>query len=148
MFSETATLIRASQAECRTLSRRRHGIKGEGSLPLASPMATIPDAADIDGAIQDLAAGLTLDPDAVGVDRAWCCVVVDVLSGKQLSAGFGLTKNEAAGAAWVACLPVARLVDAILRRTRPPLPDGRVRLVLARPGCWERVMSEQRHRTS
>ena len=108
----------------------------------------IPDALDVANALDDLAAGLALDPDVVGVDQAWGCVVIDVLTGKQLSAGFGLTANEAAGAAWVACLPVGQLLDAVLGRIPAPLPDGRVRLVLARPGCWERVMSEQRHRTS
>jgi hypothetical protein len=69
--------------------------------------------------------------------------VIDVMSGEQLSAGFGLTANEAAGAAWVACLPVGQLLDAVLRRIPPPLPDGRVRLELAPPGRWERVYSEQ-----
>ena len=108
----------------------------------------IPDALDIVSALDDLAAGLALDPDVVGVEQAWACVVSDVLTGEQLSAGFGLTKNEAAASAWISCLPVARLLDAVLGRIPPPLPDGRVRLVLARPGCWERVMSEQRHRTS
>ena len=103
----------------------------------------IPDALDVANALEDLAAGLALDPDVVGVDRAWVCVVTDVFSGEQLSAGFGLTANEAAGAAWVACLPVGQLLDAVLRRIPPPLPDGRWRLVLARPGCWERVYSEQ-----
>ena len=108
----------------------------------------IPDALDVANALEDLAAGLALDPDVVGVDRAWVCVVTDVFSGEQLSAGFGLTANEAAGAAWVACLPVGQLLDAVLRRIPPPLPDGRWRLELCPPGCWERVMSEQRHRTS
>ena len=108
----------------------------------------IPDALDVANALEDLAAGLALDPDVVGVDQAWVCVVVNVLTGEQLSAGFGLTANEAAGAAWVACLPVGQLLDAVLRRIPPPLPDGRVQLVLTRPGCWERVMSEQRHQAS
>ena len=106
-------------------------------------MATVPDVLDVTSALDDLAAGLALDPDVVGVDRAWVCVAVDVISGEQLSAGFGLTANEAAGAAWVACLPVAQLLDAVLRRIPPPLPDGRVRLVLARPGCWERAVAAQ-----
>ena len=106
-------------------------------------MATIPDAHDVANALDDLAAGLALDPDVVGVDQAWGCVVIDVLTGKQLSAGFGLTANEAAGAAWVACLPVGQLLDAVLRRIPPPLPDGRWRFELGRPGSWERVMSEQ-----
>jgi hypothetical protein len=108
----------------------------------------LPDALDVASALEDLASGLTLDPDAVGVDQVWGCVVVDVISGEQLSAGFGLTANEAAGAAWAASLPVGQLLDAVLRRIPPPLPDGRVRLVLARPGCWERVYSEQRHQAS
>jgi hypothetical protein len=111
-------------------------------------MATIPDALDVTNALDDLAAGLALDPDVVGVDRAWVCVVTDVISDEQLSAGFGLTANEAAGAAWVASLPVGQLLDAVLRRIPPPLPDGRVRLVLAEPGRWERVYSEQRHQAS
>ena len=74
-------------------------------------MATIPDALDVANALEDLAAGIVLDAD---VDRCWLCVVVDVNSGEQLSAGFGLTANEAAGAAWVSCLPVAQLLDAVL----------------------------------
>jgi hypothetical protein len=101
----------------------------------------IPDAADIASALEDLAAGLALDPDAVGVDGAWVCVLVDVVSGEQISAAVGLTANEAAGAAWVASLPVNRLLDAMLRRIPPPMPDGRVRFELAQPGCWERVVS-------
>ena len=106
----------------------------------------IPDAHDIVSALDDLAAGLALDPDVVGIDQAWMCVVVDVISGKQISAAIGLTPNEAAGAAWVASLPVAQLLDAVLRRIPPPLPDGRVRLVLARPGCWERaVVAHHQH---
>jgi hypothetical protein len=103
----------------------------------------IPDALDVASALDDLAAGLVLDPDVVGVDQAWVCVVTDVISGEQLSAGIGLTANEAAANAWVSCLPVGQLLDAVLRRIPPPLPDGRVRLELAPPGCWERVYSEQ-----
>ena len=108
----------------------------------------IPDALDVANALEDLAAGLALDPDVVGVDRAWVCVVTDVFSGEQLSAGFGLTANEAAGAAWVACLPVGQLLDAVLRRIPPPMPDGRWQFVLGRPGSWERIHSEQRHQAS
>jgi hypothetical protein len=106
----------------------------------------IPDALDVANALDDLAAGLALDPDVVGVDQTWMCLVVDVISGKQISAAIGLTANEAAGAAWIASLSVERLVDAILGRIPPPLPDGRVRLVLARPGCWERpVVAHHQH---
>ena len=106
----------------------------------------IPDALDVANALEDLAAGLALDPDVVGVDQAWACIVTDVLTGKQLSAGFGLTANEAAGAAWVACLPVGQLLDAVLRRIPLPLPDGRVRLELGRPGSWERaVIAQHQH---
>jgi hypothetical protein len=108
----------------------------------------IPDAHDIVSALDDLAAGLALDPDVVGVDQAWVCVVVNVLTGEQLSAGFGLTPNEAAGAAWVACLPVAQLLDAVLRRIPPPLPDGRWRFEICPPGRWERVYSTHQHRAS
>ena len=100
----------------------------------------IPDALDVANALEDLAAGLVLDAD---VDQAWVCVVVDVISGKQLRAEIGLTMREAAANAWVACLPVGQLLDAVLRRIPPPLPDGRWRLELAPPGCWERVYSEQ-----
>jgi hypothetical protein len=103
----------------------------------------IPDAHDVANALDDLAAGLALDPDIVGVERAWICVVTDVLTGERLAAGFGLTQREAAADAWVASLPVAQLLDAVLRRIPPPLPDGRVRLVLARPGCWERAAVAQ-----
>jgi hypothetical protein len=94
------------------------------------------------------AALLRTDADAVGIDQAWVCVVADVISGERLGAGIGLTANEAAGAAWVSCLPVEQLVDAILGRIPPPLPDSRWRLELAPPGCWERVVSEQHHRAS
>jgi hypothetical protein len=45
-------------------------------------MATIPDALDIANALEDLAAGLRLDPDAVGIDRLWLCVLSDVTSGE------------------------------------------------------------------
>jgi hypothetical protein len=100
----------------------------------------IPDVLDVTNALEDLAAGLVLDAD---VDRCWLCVVVDVLTGERLRAGVGLTMREAAADAWVSCLPVAQLLDAVLRRIPPPLPDGRVRLELAPPGCWERVYSEQ-----
>jgi hypothetical protein len=104
----------------------------------------IPDAADIANAVENLAAGLALDRDVVGVERyCWLCVVVDAISGKQLRAGVGLTEREAAADAWVSCLPVGQLLDAVLRRVPPPLPDGRVRLEIAPPGCWERVYSEQ-----
>ena len=109
-------------------------------------MATIPDALDIANALEDLAAGLRLDPDAVGIDRVWLCVLSDVTSGEQLCAGIGLTMREAAADAWVASLRVEQLIDSILSRIPPPLPDGRVRFELARPGCWERVAVE-RHRS-
>jgi hypothetical protein len=105
-------------------------------------MATIPDALDLDSAIQDLAAGLRLDPDAVG-DHCWLCVLVDAVSGEQLSAGVGLTMREAAADAWISSLPVEQLLDAVAGRHPPPLPDGRWRFELAPPGCWERVASEQ-----
>jgi hypothetical protein len=100
----------------------------------------VPDEHDVANALEDLAAGLVLDADA---DRCWVCVVVDVMSGKQLRAEIGLTMREAAANAWVSCLPVAQLLDAVLRRIPPPLPDGRFRLEVAPPGCWERVYSEQ-----
>jgi hypothetical protein len=108
-------------------------------------MATIPDAADIANALEDLAAGLRLDPDAVGADQAWVCVVVDVTSGEQINAAVGLSMREAAADAWVTSLPVEQLLDVILGRTPPPLPNGRVRFEVCPPGCWERVVSEQRH---
>jgi hypothetical protein len=110
-------------------------------------MATIPDALDLDSAIQDLAAGLRLDPDAVG-QACWVCVLVDVTTGEQLCAGVGLTKHEAAADAWLSSLPVDRLLDAVAGRRPLPLPDGRWRFELGAPGCWERVYSEQRHRAS
>jgi hypothetical protein len=100
----------------------------------------IPDALDVANALEDLAAGLVLD---AGADRCWLCVVVDVLTGERLCADIGLSANEAAGAAWVSSLPVGQLLDAVLRRIPPPLPDGRWRFELARPGCWERAYSEQ-----
>jgi hypothetical protein len=105
-------------------------------------MATIPDALDIDSAIQDLAAGLWLDPDA---DQAWVCVLIDVVSGEQLCAAVGLTMREAAASAWVASLPLNRLLDAVLGRAPPPLPDGRWRFECGAPGSWERVVSAQHH---
>jgi hypothetical protein len=105
----------------------------------------VPDALDVANALEDLAAGLVLDAD---VDQAWVCVVVDVISGKQLRADIGLTMREAAANAWVSCLPIGQLLDAVLRRIPPPLPDGRFRLELAPPRCWERVYSEQRHQAS
>ena len=99
-----------------------------------------PDALDIANALEDLAAGLVLN---AGADQAWVCVVVDVLTGERLCADIGLTMREAAAAAWISSLPVGQLLDAVLRRIPPPLPDGRWRFELARPGCWERVYSEQ-----
>jgi hypothetical protein len=111
-------------------------------------MATIPDAADITSALEDLAAGLALDPDVVGVDQAWACVVVDVISGEQLSAGFGLTMREAAADAWVSCLPAVTLVDAVLGRRPLPLPDGRVRFEIAEPGCWSRDAVAAHHHSN
>jgi hypothetical protein len=106
----------------------------------------IPDVLDVTSALEDLAAGLALDPDVVGVERAWVCVVIDVLTGERLAAGFGLTQREAAADAWVASLPVAQLLDAVLGRIPPPLPDGRVWFELARPGCWERpVVAHHQH---
>jgi hypothetical protein len=100
----------------------------------------IPDALDVANALEDLGAGLVLD---AGADRCWLCVVVDVLTGERLCADIGLTMREAAAAAWISSLPVGQLLDAVLRRIPPPLPDGRWRFELARPGCWERVYSEQ-----
>jgi hypothetical protein len=100
----------------------------------------IPDALDIASALEDLAAGLVLD---AGPSEAWVCVVTDAQSDKQLCAEIGLTMREAAANAWVSCLPVAQLLDAVLRRIPPPLPDGRVRLELAPPGCWERAVVVQ-----
>ena len=67
------------------------------------------------------------------------CLVIDVLTGERLGAAVGLTANEAASAAWVSCLPVQQLLDSILGRIPPPLPDGRWRFELAAPGCWERL---------
>ena len=109
-------------------------------------MATIPDALDIANALEDLAAGLALDPGAVGAYQAWVCLVIDVLTGERLSAAVGLTANEAAGAAWVSYLPIEQLIDSIVGRIPPPMPDGRWRFELAQPGCWERVHSEPKHR--
>ena len=65
-------------------------------------MATIPDVLDIANALEDLAAGLRLDPDTVGIDRLWLCILSDVTNGEQLCAGIGLTMHEAAADAWVA----------------------------------------------
>jgi len=56
--------------------------------------------------------------------------------------------REAAADAWVSCLPVEHLIDSIVGRIPPPLPDGRWRFELARPGCWERIYSEHHHRVS
>ena len=109
-------------------------------------MSTIPDALDIANALEDLAAGLRLDPDAVGIDRLWLCVLSDVTSGEQLCAGIGLTMREAAANAWVSYLPIEQLIDSIVGRIPPPMPDGRWRFELAQPGCWERVYSEPKHR--
>ena len=100
----------------------------------------IPDALDVANALEDLAAGLVLD---AAVEHCWLCVVIDVISGKQLRADIGLTMREAAATAWVSSLPVRQLLDAVLRRIPPPLPDGRFRLELAPPQCWERVYGEQ-----
>jgi hypothetical protein len=101
----------------------------------------IPDALDVANALENLAAGLVLDPDACAPAQAWVCLVIDVISGERLSAGIGLTKNEAVASAWVACLPVEQLLNSILGRIPPPLPDGRVRFELGPPGSWERVVS-------
>jgi hypothetical protein len=104
---------------------------------------SIPDAADIVDAIENLGAGLALDPDACAGAQVWLGVVIDVITGEHLGAAVGLTMREAAGAAWAACLPVGQLVDALLGRAAPPLPDGRVRFELGPPGSWERVVSVQ-----
>jgi hypothetical protein len=45
-------------------------------------------------------------------------------------------------------MPIPDALDVAKMSIPPPLPDGRVRFELARPGCWERVMSEQRHQAS
>jgi hypothetical protein len=105
----------------------------------------IPDALDIVSALEDLAAGLRHDPDVVGIDHCWLCVLVDYVSGEQLCAGIGLTEREAAADAWVSALPVEQLVDSIVGGIPPPLPDGRWRFELCPPRCWERVYSEQQH---
>jgi hypothetical protein len=105
----------------------------------------IPDALDIASALEALAAGLRVDPDTVGQDQAWLCALVDVVSGEQLGAGVGLTQREAAASAWVASLPVEQLVDSIIGRIPPPMPDGRWRFELCPPGCWERIYSEQQN---
>jgi hypothetical protein len=103
----------------------------------------VPDALDIANALADLAAGLRLDPAVVGTEQVWLCVLVDSVSGEQLRAGVGLTMREAAAGAWVASLSVDRLLDAVVGRAAPPLPDGRVRFELCPPGCWERVTLAQ-----
>jgi hypothetical protein len=105
----------------------------------------VPDGRDIANALEDLAAGLRLDPDAVG-QACWVCVLVDVISGEQISAGIGLSMREAAANAWVASLSLNRLLDAVLGRAPPPLPDARWRFELGQPGCWERVYTLQQHR--
>ena len=124
---------------------RHHRIRKRLSLTRSLLMATIPDALDIANALEDLAAGLRLDPDAVGIDRLWLCVLSDVTTGEQLRAGIGLTMREAAADAWVASLRVEQLIDSILGRIPPPMPDGRWRFELAQPGCWERVAVERHH---
>ena len=95
-------------------------------------------AIDIELGLEAIKAGQRLDPALLG-DRCWACVVVDVVSGKQISAGVGLSAPEARADAWVASWPLATLIDAILGRIAPPMPDGRWRFECAEPGCWERV---------
>jgi hypothetical protein len=102
-------------------------------------MATIPDAADIANALEDLAAGLRLsaDPSLDGV--YWLC---ELREGNAVAGyGLGLTMREAAADAWVGVQNVSTLLDAVIGGKALPLPDGRWTFVLGPPGAWERTFA-------
>jgi hypothetical protein len=96
----------------------------------------IPDCIDIANALEDLKAGLRLDPQALD-DHCWLCVLHG-LTGAQ-SCGVGLTAREAAADAWVGSWELGQLLDCIMGKAAPAEPDGRWRFELAPPGCWEYV---------
>jgi hypothetical protein len=98
----------------------------------------LPDLCDIANAIESITAGLRLDPEGME-DTCWLCVVVDVTTGAHRAAAVGLTMREAAADAWVSCMELEHLLDCVMHRATPVMPDGRVRFELAEPGHWERV---------
>jgi hypothetical protein len=98
----------------------------------------IPDLCDIESAIEDIAAGLHLDPTG-RENELWVCALRDRLSDTVCNYGFGLTMREAAASAWIGQLELGHLLDAIMRRAMPVMPDGRWRFEACPPGCWEIV---------
>jgi hypothetical protein len=106
----------------------------------------IPDRADIENALEDLAAGLRLsaDPSLDGV--CWLCELRegDVIVGY----GLGLTPNAAAGDAWVGTRSISKLLDAVVDGRPLGLPDGRWTFVLGPPGSWERTFAVHTTTTS
>jgi hypothetical protein len=104
----------------------------------------IPDHLDVANALEDLAAGLRLGPEG-REDQLWVCVLHGPTG--VHSAGVGLTQREAASDAWVASWTLPQLIDAVLGRAPPPLPDGRFTFELAAPGDWERVYATVPHAT-
>jgi hypothetical protein len=99
-------------------------------------MERIPDGADIANALEDLAAGLRINPEGLD-DHCWLCVLHGP-DGAQ-NCGIGLTAREAAADAWVSSWELPQLLDCIMGKAAPAEPDGRWRFELAAPGCWERV---------
>ena len=99
----------------------------------------IPDSADIANALEDLAAGLRLNPE--GFDD--CCWLCDLRGpgGEHAGYGIGLTMREACADAWVGSWDLSALLDCIVGRKPPAEPDDRWQFELYPPGSWERVFA-------
>jgi hypothetical protein len=98
-----------------------------------------PDALDIANALEDLAAGLRLDPSGGFDHLCWLCE----LHGPDgaVAYGLGLSEREAAADAWVGIQSLGERLDAVIGG-RPLIgPDNRWRFELHPPGSWERTFA-------
>src|SRR5262249_44704544 len=108
--------------------------------------AISPDALNIANALEDLAAGLRLDPSGGFDHLCWLCE----LHGPDgaVAYGLGLSEREAAADAWAGTRSLGTLLDAALDDKSLPLPDGRWTFELHPPGAWERTFAVHTTTTS
>jgi hypothetical protein len=108
----------------------------------------IPDCLDIANALEDLAAGLRLDPSGGYDHLCWLCALHHPQDDAVVGYGLGLSEREAAADAWVGIQSLGELLDAIIDR-RPLIgPDNRWRFELHPPGSWERTFAVHTTTTS
>jgi hypothetical protein len=99
-----------------------------------------PDALDIANALEDLAAGLRLDPSGGYDHLCWLCACTSVATGAT-TYGLGLTQREAMADAWVGIQSLGELLDAVIDARPLVAPDDRWRFELHAPGAWERTFA-------